>query len=345
MTLLERVNTLDLREKNPLIETIESMIGQHGHKQGGWTMYYCPFHEDGSKRSFGVNPEGSIWKCFGDCGTQGDVIQFVANYKRITFLEAVEQLDGKPMVDDAEREAWRAKRAEDERQEKARQESAQARFQAAGSWETLHKHLGPSQRSWWQGQGIPDSWQDYWCLGWLSDLWGYGPAYSIPFFDTPGQCKALQYRLERVDDAGKYRFEPDLAPAPFIARPEWGLKVPVILTEGAKKAAVTHILGTNAKMQVAGTPSKNSDGGICEQLKESERVFILLDPDAWYKPKQAPDDWIPSPIKWARQIGPQASIIRFPAKIDDALLAGWLDSDGMRQLLKTKARPIASYAM
>ena len=50
----------------------------------------CPFHSEKTP-SFMVNEERQIFNCFG-CGEKGDVIKFVQNYYKISFMEAVEKL-------------------------------------------------------------------------------------------------------------------------------------------------------------------------------------------------------------------------------------------------------------
>ncbi|MDD3500967.1 MAG: DNA primase [Candidatus Cloacimonetes bacterium] len=50
----------------------------------------CPFHEE-KTGSFTVSPSKQIFKCFG-CGKAGNVITFVRDYEKISFIEAVRKL-------------------------------------------------------------------------------------------------------------------------------------------------------------------------------------------------------------------------------------------------------------
>ncbi|OGG10305.1 DNA primase [Candidatus Gottesmanbacteria bacterium RBG_16_43_7] len=50
----------------------------------------CPFHNEKTP-SFMVSPERAVWHCFG-CGRGGSVIDFVMEYERIDFTEALETL-------------------------------------------------------------------------------------------------------------------------------------------------------------------------------------------------------------------------------------------------------------
>ena len=50
----------------------------------------CPFHQEKTP-SFTVNPDRQIFKCFG-CGEGGDVFQFLMEFEKLSFPEAVEML-------------------------------------------------------------------------------------------------------------------------------------------------------------------------------------------------------------------------------------------------------------
>lgn len=59
-------------------------------KTGKNFMACCPFHNENTP-SFSVSPEKQLYYCFG-CHASGDVIDFVADYSNLTFIEAVEEL-------------------------------------------------------------------------------------------------------------------------------------------------------------------------------------------------------------------------------------------------------------
>lgn len=59
-------------------------------KAGGNHKAPCPFHGEKSA-SFVVNPQKQIYHCFG-CGVHGNGIDFVMEYKKLTFAEAVEDI-------------------------------------------------------------------------------------------------------------------------------------------------------------------------------------------------------------------------------------------------------------
>jgi hypothetical protein len=332
-----------LRRDHPILDTIQRETGQQGRRQGQWVMFFCPMHADGQHPSLGVSLRGDRWKCFGSCDTSGgDSVDFLAWVHQISLGEAARMLTGNP-VPEHDLKNWLASQAREEKERQAAIAAKQLEFSQHKPWLAWHDQMTKEQRAWWQSQGIPDDWQDYWKLGWRPRLWDLGPAFTIPFLEGE-LCRAMQYRLEQVEGRNKYRFEPDLGSSAFIANREMSLKK-VIITEGAKKAAVAHIRGTDCKMQVIGTPNQRSDGGICARLsQECEQAWIILDPEAWIKPEKAQKDWVPGPIKIGRMIGGncRVQIVRFPMKLDDAILSGAVGPTELRQIL-WNSRTLASY--
>lgn len=74
---------------------IEEVVGEFVelHKTGSSYKGLCPFHPD-TTPSFMVSPSKNICKCF-VCGAGGNPITFYARYKKISFIEAVEELSKK----------------------------------------------------------------------------------------------------------------------------------------------------------------------------------------------------------------------------------------------------------
>ncbi len=71
-----------------IVEIIEKYIDLH--KCGANLKASCPFHDERSA-SFMVSPEKNIFHCFG-CGVSGDAFKFLQEYKKISFIEAVEEV-------------------------------------------------------------------------------------------------------------------------------------------------------------------------------------------------------------------------------------------------------------
>ncbi len=75
-TALQRFTTADLSK----------LRGTRGH-------ICCPFHHD-NHPSFHVDTEKNKWRCYGSCGTGGDVISLYATARGIANTEAIHELAG-----------------------------------------------------------------------------------------------------------------------------------------------------------------------------------------------------------------------------------------------------------
>jgi len=51
----------------------------------------CPFHDERTP-SFKVDPRRGTWRCYGACGTGGDVLSFVQRFDGLSFMESLEVL-------------------------------------------------------------------------------------------------------------------------------------------------------------------------------------------------------------------------------------------------------------
>ena len=77
-----------VKESNDIVDVIASYIPLK--KKGGNYWARCPFHDE-KTASFSVSPSKQIYHCFG-CGAGGNVLNFVMEYEKLSFLEAVKQL-------------------------------------------------------------------------------------------------------------------------------------------------------------------------------------------------------------------------------------------------------------
>lgn len=77
-----------IRQANDIVEVIQSYLPLK-HVGTNWRGI-CPFHND-TKPSLYVSQPKQIYKCFA-CGKAGNVITFVADYEKLSFIEAVKKL-------------------------------------------------------------------------------------------------------------------------------------------------------------------------------------------------------------------------------------------------------------
>jgi hypothetical protein len=202
-----------------------------------------------------------------------------------------------------------------------------------------------SHFAWWESQGVPRDWQDYLRLGFTPDkiyrdsegALRHSAAYTIPFFHYGFKFVNLQYRLSDPSNAhDRYRFESKLKTTYYMTTPNLPIGEQVVICEGAKKGMVCRIFGgIGDDVTVLAVPSKVDFGGIGEAVKECGQAWIILDPDAWDKPKNAPQDWTPPPVRLARQVGREARIISLPVKLDDLILQVQPEPSWMATLMRT----------
>lgn len=78
----------EIRAASDIVEVIRSYLPLR--KAGGSFVALCPFHREKTP-SFHVNPTRQTFHCFG-CQQGGDVFEFVQQYERLTFVEALRRL-------------------------------------------------------------------------------------------------------------------------------------------------------------------------------------------------------------------------------------------------------------
>jgi DNA primase len=87
-----------LLEKTDLLALIESDLGP-GKKSGRWHLFHCPFpgHAHGDRReSLTVTTDNGRYYCFA-CRKSGDALNWLCEYRGMSFREACEFVDGHVM--------------------------------------------------------------------------------------------------------------------------------------------------------------------------------------------------------------------------------------------------------
>ncbi|HET8573664.1 MAG TPA: DNA primase [Edaphocola sp.] len=75
-------------ERADIVEVIGQFLNLK--RRGVNYITQCPFHNEKTP-SFNVNPSRGIFKCFG-CGKGGDVVTFIEEYEKFSFVEAIRWL-------------------------------------------------------------------------------------------------------------------------------------------------------------------------------------------------------------------------------------------------------------
>jgi len=84
-----KVDVQEIKRSVDLVEYIQGK-GVKLRRQGKSFVGLCPFHAD-KKPSFTVDPEKSLWHCFG-CGKGGDLFTFLQEFETLTFAQALDTL-------------------------------------------------------------------------------------------------------------------------------------------------------------------------------------------------------------------------------------------------------------
>jgi DNA primase len=124
----------DVKAQVSLVDVVNAAVRLQ--QSGRYLKGLCPFHEEETP-SFFVFPERGTWRCFG-CGRGGDVISFVMERERASFVEAVESLA---------REAGITLSRQEERQRSRNQSLAQINLEAAQFYHRLLKESPEAARA------------------------------------------------------------------------------------------------------------------------------------------------------------------------------------------------------
>ena len=76
-------------ETADIVEVISSRIELKKKGINFWAL--CPFHTEKTP-SFSVSPTKQIYTCFGGCGAKGGVVNFLMQYDKLEFIEAITKL-------------------------------------------------------------------------------------------------------------------------------------------------------------------------------------------------------------------------------------------------------------
>lgn len=95
------VDTQGLKENCDLRRLVEQDLGPAPLRGGRAYLWKCPFHHEHKGFSLAVWANG--YRCFGACDTSGDVLDWLMNYRRLSFPEALRVL-GEPIEETAPHE-------------------------------------------------------------------------------------------------------------------------------------------------------------------------------------------------------------------------------------------------
>ena len=79
---------ISIQRKVDIVDVVKDYVSLTQKGKNYWGI--CPFHDDHSP-SMSVSPDRQIYKCF-VCGNSGNVFNFVMEYEKISFIQAVSKI-------------------------------------------------------------------------------------------------------------------------------------------------------------------------------------------------------------------------------------------------------------
>ena len=108
----------EIRDRTDIVQVIGEVVALRRAGGANWKGL-CPFHDERTP-SFNVNSTMQIFHCFGGCGKKGNVFQFMMEFHRMEFIEAVRDLAKRAGVDLPEPSPEAARAADEQRSERER---------------------------------------------------------------------------------------------------------------------------------------------------------------------------------------------------------------------------------
>jgi DNA primase len=160
----------EVRDRTDIVQIIGEVVALRRAGGANWKGL-CPFHDERTP-SFNVNQTMQIFHCFGGCGKKGNVFQFMIEFHRMDFVEAVRELAKRAGVDLPEPSPEAARAADEQRSERDRllrvNEIACAFFQAE-----LAGPRGARARAYLEQRGTSREIADAFRLGYAPDGWDH----------------------------------------------------------------------------------------------------------------------------------------------------------------------------
>lgn len=154
----------EIKERLDIVDVISAYVPLR--KAGRSYKGLCPFHQEKTP-SFVVFPETGTWRCFGACGTGGDVFSFIMKRENLDFREALELLAQKAGVSLEPPDAGRSQ------QEQYLDRLREINQAAAVYFHNLLRNSPQAQvaRNYLARRGLDDATIDFFQMGYALDSW------------------------------------------------------------------------------------------------------------------------------------------------------------------------------
>lgn len=187
----------EIKDRLDILDVISTYVPLK--KAGRSYKGLCPFHNEKTP-SFFVFPDSQHWRCFGACGTGGDIFSFIMKRENLDFGEALALLAAKAGVE-------LKPRTEAEAGEGARLDRLRAIIaDAAAYYHYLLMRAGEAAmaRDYLTRRGLTEATWEAWQLGYSLDSWDalhdrlIGKGYTVAELEEAGMI------IRREDGSGTY---------------------------------------------------------------------------------------------------------------------------------------------
>lgn len=191
----------EIRAASDIVEVIRGYVPLR--KLGGNFVALCPFHREKTP-SFHVNPTRQTFHCFG-CHAGGDVFEFVQQYERLTFVEALRRLAERAHIPLEFEEAGPARE-----ERNLRDRLREVHEQLTRRWQAILRHepAGQAGRDYLARRGVPEEAVVRFRLGYAPPGWADTVDWAHQQGFDPGLMEkgGLILRSERGDGwYGRFR--------------------------------------------------------------------------------------------------------------------------------------------
>jgi len=251
----------------------------------------CPIHKGTNFRQFSVNLEKSIWQCFGDCKTGGNVLDFAAmmefgNKKPSSIRQAALKLKNWFIPDSSDEEfSAEVPVAEEKKDPAATKEPAENEDGKTNKPLTFElKNLDPNHE-WFESRGILPETVKHFGLGLQKKGKAIPNRIAIPIHDHLGQLVAYCGRAtnkNQIRKEGKYKLPANFSKSEVVYNLHRQPKETkaLILVESFISVWKLHQVGFPRAVSIMGSElSVSQETLITDFLGSHKRIMCMFDAD------------------------------------------------------------------
>lgn len=290
----QKKNWVDFDEVKKLV-SMQMVLDRYGIKlksSGKNKISCCPIHKGTNNRQFSVNLNRNIWKCFGDCQTGGNVLDFVAmmefgNKDTTSIRQAALTMKDWFGLNFSDKASFPIQSKIDEIKKTEITEAPTIKDEDQPVNKPVKfklKNLNPNHE-WFNERGILPETVKYFGLGLQEKGKTIPNRIAIPIHDHTGQLVAYCGRAvnkNQIRKQGKYKLPANFSKSEVVYnlhRQPNDIKA-LILVESYISVWKLHQMGIPSVVSIMGSQLSHSQGRlIAEFLGPHKRIMCMFDDD------------------------------------------------------------------